>query len=275
VAQVNHQLPTVYGDGIIGEADIDIAVEGSWELPDSCSTKPEKDRSIFEAIGKNVASLIEDGSTLQLGIGAIPDAVLAQLKDRRNLGIHSEMISDGVIDLLECGAIDNSLKAVVAGKVVSSFAVGSKKLYQFLHEHRLCHFMGSDKVNAPAIIQKNPKVCAINSAIEIDLTGQVCADSIGPKIFSGVGGQVDFMRGAALSNGGKAIMALSSRTPKGKSKLVSILTPGAGVTTSRAHVHYVVTEYGIAYLHGKNLQERSKALIAIAHPDDRKSLEIN
>ncbi|MDH4467458.1 MAG: acetyl-CoA hydrolase/transferase C-terminal domain-containing protein [Bacteriovoracaceae bacterium] len=274
IAQVNKQMPTIFGDGIISETQVDVAVEVDVPLPDSKVAR-EAGSEIFENIGKNVASLIEEGSTLQMGIGAIPDAVLAQLTSHKNLGIHSEMISDGVIDLVEKGVIDNSKKMIVAGKIVASFAVGSKRLYQFLNGHKLCHFMTSDKVNAPTIIQKNPKVCAINSAIEIDITGQVCADSIGPKIFSGIGGQLDFMRGAALSQGGKPIMALSSRTPKGISKIVASLTPGAGVTTTRAHVHYVVTEYGIAFLYGKNLRERARELIKIAHPDDRENLEKN
>lgn len=272
MAQINPKMPRVYGEGIVHKSRLDFILDVDTFLPTGAGKEDEKSMAIYEAIGKHVATLIDDGATLQMGIGAIPDAVLSQLSNRKNLGIHTEMISDGVIDLIESGAVDNRLKTVVPGKIVSSFALGSQKLYDYLDSNPLFNFMSSERVNSPSIIQKNPKVCAINSAIEIDLSGQVCADSIGHSIFSGVGGQVDFMRGAALSPGGKAIIALPSQTKSGKSKIVYSLKEGAGVVSTRAHVHYVVTEYGVAYLHGKSIAQRAEALIAVAHPDHRKQL---
>lgn len=272
-AQLNKNVPTVYGEGIIHRKNITQIFEVSDALPEAKSKEHPSVQEVYSQIGKHVSSLIEDGSTLQMGIGAIPDAVLKQLHDRNNLGIHSEMISDGVIDLIENGNVTNRLKAVAPGKVVSSFALGSRKLYDYLDSNPLFNFMSSERVNSPSVIQKNPKVCAINSAIEVDLTGQVCADSIGHQIFSGVGGQVDFMRGAALSVGGKAIIALPSQTKEGQSRIVCSLKVGAGVVSTRAHVHYVVTEYGIAYLVGKSIKERAELLIAISHPDHRESLK--
>jgi len=224
-------------------------------------------------IGQHVAGLIEDGSTLQMGIGGIPDAVLRTLANHKNLGMHTEMCSDGVIDLYERGVINNKCKQIHPNKGVSSFALGTRKLYDFLDDNPAVHFLDIDYVNDPHVIRRNNKMVAINSAIEIDITGQVCADSIGTYQYSGVGGQMDFMRGAALSQGGKPIIALPSRTHKGVSRIVPFLKPGAGVVTTRAHMHYVVTEYGIAYLFGKNLRQRAKALINIAHPDDRENLE--
>ena len=243
------------------------------------------DRPLYEArysdrvgpteikIGEHVAGLIEDGSTLQMGIGGIPDAVLRTLANHKNLGMHTEMCSDGVIDLYERGVINNKCKQIHPNKGVSSFALGTRKLYDFLDDNPAVHFLDIDYVNDPHVIRRNNKMVAINSAIEIDITGQVCADSIGTYQYSGVGGQMDFMRGAALSQGGKPIIALPSRTHKGVSRIVPFLKPGAGVVTTRAHMHYVVTEYGIAYLFGKNLRQRAKALINIAHPDDRENLE--
>jgi len=223
-------------------------------------------------IAENVASLIEDGSTLQMGIGNIPNAVLKKLANHRRLGIHTEMFSDGIIDLIERGVITGEMKKRRKYKVVSSFMIGTKKLYQFVHDNPVIEMLDIGYVNEVHIIRQNPKMIAINSAIEIDLSGQVCADSIGSKLYSGVGGQMDFMRGASLSEGGKPIIALPSVTAKGESKIVPFLKSGAGVVTTRAHVHYIVTEYGVAYLYGKNLTDRAKALIGIAHPMHREKL---
>lgn len=267
IALVNEKMPFVHGAGIVHISKIEQFTLINQTLPEQKMHKSASQEII--QIGKHVASLIEDGATLQMGIGEIPNAVLSNLHQHQHLGIHSEMISDGIIDLMESGAVDNSLKKIMPGKTVASFALGSTRLYDYIHHHPLFLFNSADIVNAPSIIQLNPKVCAINSAIEVDLTGQVCADSLGPNIFSGVGGQVDFMRGAFLSEGGKAIIAMQSRCHAGNSKIVKMLTPGSGVVTTRAHIHYVVTEYGIADLYGKSLQQRAKALINIAHPDDR------
>jgi acyl-CoA hydrolase len=224
-------------------------------------------------IGNYVSELIEDGSTLQIGIGALPEAILSSLKGHKHLGVHSEMWSDGVLQLLELGIIDNSQKKVHPGKTVAGFAIGSQKLYQYLNDNPSVVHLGIDYVNSPQIISRNPKVCAINSAVQIDLTGQVCADSVGSTIISGVGGQMDFMRGASLSIGGKPIIAITSRSKKGHPRIVSKLNPGSGVVTTRAHVHFVVTEYGFADLFGKTLNERAKAMIQISHPEDREPLE--
>jgi acyl-CoA hydrolase len=224
-------------------------------------------------IGKYCASIIEDGATLQMGIGAIPDAVMHELGGHQNLGVHTEMFSDGVMALIKKGIVNNSNKKKHRQKTITTFAIGSRELYDFVDDNPQVAFLESDYVNDAYVIGKNPKVAAINSAIEIDITGQVCADSIGTYQYSGVGGQMDFIRGANLSAGGKPIIALSSTTSKGESKIVSFLKPGAGVVTTRAHVHYVITEFGIAYLFGKNLKQRAEALIAIAHPDHRENLE--
>lgn len=224
-------------------------------------------------IGRNVAELIEDGSTLQMGIGTIPDAVLKCLNNHKNLGIHTEMLSDGVIDLIKDDVINNKFKGTHLNRSITSFCFGTRKLYDFVDDNPSIAFMDVQHVNNPIVILKNKKMHAINSAIEIDLTGQVCADSIGTYQFSGIGGQMDFMRGAALSEGGKPIMAISSRTNKGIPRIVPFLKQGAGVVTTRGHIHYVVTEYGTAYLYGKNMRQRAKALIEIAHPDDREMLE--
>ena len=224
-------------------------------------------------IGEFVAGLIEDRSTLQMGIGAIPDAVLQCLSNHKDLGVHTEMCSDGIIDLFDKDVINNKYKQVHPNKTVTGFALGTRRLYDYVNDNPAFQFLDIDYVNDPHIIRRNKKMVAINSAIEIDITGQVCADSIGTYQYSGVGGQMDFMRGAALSEGGKPIIALPSRTAKGLSRIVSLLKPGAGVTTTRAHAHYVVTEFGIAYLFGKNLRQRAKALINIAHPDVREELE--
>jgi 4-hydroxybutyrate CoA-transferase len=223
-------------------------------------------------IGQFVAGMVEDGATLQMGIGGIPNAVLASLGNHKNLGVHTEMFSDGLIPLIESGVVNNSRKKLNREKTVSSFVMGTQKLYDFIHENPGILMMDVAYVNDVATIRQNPKVTSINSAIEIDLTGQVCADSIGTKHFSGVGGQIDFIRGASYSKGGKPIIAISSVTPKGISKIAPTLKEGAGVVTTRANIQYVVTEYGVANLYGKSLSERAKLLIDIAHPDHRESL---
>jgi acyl-CoA hydrolase len=271
IAQVNPQMPRTLGDGMIHLSEIQAMVEVDDALPEM--NYADSITEVEIAIGKHCASLIEDRSTLQMGIGAIPDAVLRQLQNHHGLGIHSEMFSDGIIDLVENGIITNQYKKSHRGKLVSAFALGTRRLYDYIHDNPRFAFLEADYVNDTAVIRKNPKMIAINSAIEIDITGQVCADSIGTTQFSGVGGQMDFIRGAALSEDGKAIIALSSVTKKGKSKIVPFLKEGAGVVTTRAHVHYVVTEYGIANLYGRNLRQRAYDLLEIAHPDCREELE--
>jgi acyl-CoA hydrolase len=267
IAQVNPQMPRTHGDGLIHIKEINAMVEVNEALPEV--NYSNKITDCETAIGKHIANLIEDGSTLQMGIGTIPDAVLQQLHSHKNLGVHTEMFSDGIIDLVESGVINNSQKKKHRRKVATTFAVGTRRLYDFIDDNPLFNFLEADYVNDGYVIRKNPKVVAINSAIEIDLTGQVCADSIGSFQYSGVGGQMDFMRGASLSEGGKPIIAMGSVTKKGESKIVPFLKEGAGVVTTRAHVHYVVTEYGVAYLYGKNLKQRAEALIEIAHPNHR------
>jgi len=270
IAQVNPKMPRTHGDGMIHTDRFAAMVFHDEALPEvnyGAMITPEELR-----IGEHVASLIDDGSTLQVGIGAIPDAVLKSLFSHQNLGMHTEMFSDGVIDLFEKDIINNSKKKIHPNKLVTSFALGTKKLYDYIDDNPAFAFLDIDYVNDPHVIRRNPKVIAINSAVEVDLTGQICADSIGMYQYSGIGGQMDFMRAAALSEGGKPIIALNSRTQKGKSKIVPYLQQGAGVVTTRGHVHYVVTEYGVAYLYGKNLRQRAKLLIDIAHPDDREKL---
>ncbi len=270
IAMVNSKLPRVYGDGVLRREQIDQIIEIDFEIPSHQLVAPSE---TSELIGRNVANLIEDGATLQMGIGEIPNAVLSNLHHHRDLGIHTEMFSDGLIPLIESGVITNRYKKVHPHKIISSFSVGSKELYEYINDNPLMHFMSASFINDPRVIMKNPKVCAINSAIEVDLTGQVCADSIGPRIYSGVGGQVDFIRGAYLSPGGKPIIAMPSRTKSCASKIVAKLKDGAGVVTSRAHVDYIVTEFGVASLRGKSLKQRAQELIKIAHPDDRERLE--
>ncbi len=270
IAQVNPQVPRTHGDGIIHIKNIDYAIEVDIPLHTLVIGEPT---NIEKAIGKNVASLIEDGATLQMGIGNIPNVALANLTSHKELGIHTEMFSDGIIPLIEKGVITGEHKVKKRGKIVTCFAMGSQKLYDFVDENPIIHFREAAYTNDTGIIRRNPKVTAINSAIEIDLTGQVCADTIGKYQYSGVGGQMDFIRGASLSEGGKAIIAMPSITTKGYSKIVPYLKEGAGITTTRAHVHYIVTEYGIVNLFGKNLKQRAKALIEIAHPDFQESLE--
>jgi acyl-CoA hydrolase len=271
IAQVNPNMPRTHGDGMVHIRELHALVSCEDSLPE-CSYA-EKVSEVDRKIGKNVAALIEDGATLQMGIGSVPDAVLHELSGHRDLGIHTEMFSDGVVALLQRGVITNRFKNKHRNKTIASFAFGSKWLYDFIDDNPGFTFLEADYVNNPEVIRKNPKVVAINSAIEVDLTGQVCADSIGIMQYSGVGGQMDFMRGAALSEGGKPIIAMPSTTHQGASRIVPFLKQGAGVVTTRAHVHYVVTEYGTAYLFGKNLKQRAYALLDIAHPNHRNSLE--
>jgi acyl-CoA hydrolase len=270
IAQINPNMPRTHGDGNIHVSRFSRTIEVDDPLPVQEMAAPSETEL---KIGKRVAELIEDGATLQMGIGAIPNAVLASLTGHRRLGVHTEMFSDGVVDLVEKGVITNENKAINPGRIVSGFVSGSKRLYDFVDDNPNVFLLDIGFVNDTAVIRKQPKMTAINSAIEIDLTGQVCADSIGTRTFSGVGGQMDFVRGASLSVGGKPIFAMTSVTNKGLSRIVSILKPGAGVVTTRAHVHYVVTEFGVADLYGKNLRQRATALISIAHPDHREELE--
>ncbi len=271
IAQVNPNMPRTHGDGHIHFSRFNAMVWEETNLPEvDYSAKAD---AATEQIGKYVAELIEDRSTLQLGIGAIPDAVLRYLVNHKGLGLHTEMFSDGVVPLVERGIVTNEFKAICPGKTVTSFILGTRKVYDFVDDNPSIAFMDVSFVNDTSVIRKNPKVTAINSAIEIDITGQVCADSIGTYQYSGIGGQMDFMRGASLSEGGKPIIAMPSVTAKGKSRIVPILNAGAGVVTTRGHVHYIVTEYGIVNLYGKNLEQRAKLLINIAHPDHREALE--
>ena len=270
IAQINPFVPRTHGDGIIHIRDIDCAIEVESPIHIHGVTEVSQ---VEAEIGKHVAALIEDEATLQMGIGSIPNAVLNNLGNHKHLGIHTEMFTDGILPLIESGVVTGEKKKVKTGKIVTCFAVGSQKLYDFVDDNPLVHFKEAAYTNDTAIIRRNPKVTAINSAIEIDLTGQVCADTIGNRQFSGVGGQMDFIRGASLSKGGKPIFAMPSITAKGISKITPYLKQGAGVTTTRAHVHYVVTEYGTTNLFGKNLKERAKSLIEIAHPNHREELE--
>jgi len=270
IAQVNPRMPRSLGDGIVKADDFDALVFHEQELPEVGNPQLSE---IAMRIGQNCAELIEDGATLQMGIGSIPDAVLASLGNHKALGVHTEMFSDGVIPLVEKGIITGEHKKKHRNKMVTSFVLGSRKLYDFIDDNPSVSVLRVDYVNDSSVIRQNPKVAAINSAIEIDITGQICSDSIGSFQYSGVGGQMDFMRGAALSEGGKPIIALPSMASKGGSKIVAFLKPGAGVVTTRAHAHYVVTEYGVANLFGRNMRQRAKALIEIAHPNHREELE--
>ena len=271
IAQVNPRMPRTHGDGFIHVSKIHSLVFHEDELPEMDYSS--KVSSQIEKIGKNVASLIEDGATLQMGIGTIPDQVLKNLTNHKNLGIHTEMLSDGIIPLIEKGVINNSNKKLNVGRSVTGFMLGTRKLYDYVNDNPEVRVMDISYVNDTSIIRKNPKATAINSAIEIDLTGQVCADSIGTYQYSGIGGQMDFMRGASLSEGGKPIIAMPSITSKGESRIVPFLKEGAGVVTTRGHVHWVVTEYGIVNLFGKGLKQRAKELISIAHPSHREELD--
>jgi acyl-CoA hydrolase len=271
IAQVNKQMPRTHGDGVIHQSQIHAMMEIDMPLPEVNYSAKTDETSL--QIGKHIAGLIDDGATLQMGIGAIPDAVLTCLTNHKDLGIHTEMFSDGVVPLVNSGVITNRYKENHRGKIVTSFVVGTNKVYDFVNDNPLVSFLDIDYVNDTHVIRKNPKVVAINSAIEIDITGQVCSDSIGTYHYSGVGGQMDFIRGAALSPGGKPIIALKSSTKEGFSKIVPFLRKGAGVVTTRAHVHYVATEFGVVNLFGKNLQQRAKALRDIAHPDHREAID--
>jgi acyl-CoA hydrolase len=270
IALINPQVPRTHGDGIIHMNRIDWACEIDRPIHRANTTEPT---AIESKIGKHVAGLIEDGATLQMGIGNIPNAVLHNLTNHKRLGIHTEMFSDGLLPLIEKGVVTGEDKEIKTGKIVTTFAVGSQKLYDFIDDNPSVHFKEAGYTNDTAIIKSNPKVTAINSAIEIDLTGQVCADTIGTYQYSGVGGQMDFIRAASLSEGGKPIIAMPSTTKSGASKISAQLMAGAGVTTTRAHVHYVATEYGVVNLFGKSLKQRAAALISIAHPNHRETLE--
>lgn len=270
VAQVNEKMPRTLGDCFIHVSRVHRIAEVSEGLP---QLEKKEATEVEKRIGSHVASLIEDGSTLQLGIGGIPDAVLSSLEGKRDLGIHSEMVSDGVVEAIERGIITGAKKTLHPGKIIVTFILGSSSLYEYVHNNPQFECHPVDYTNNPFVVSRNEKMVAINSAIEVDITGQVCSDSIGTRIYSGFGGQVDFIRGAAHAAGGKPIIALPSTAKGGKeSRIVPVLKEGAGVVTSRGDVHYVVTEYGAAYLHGKNLKDRAKALIEIAHPDFRDGL---
>ena len=270
IAQVNPQMPRTFGDGIIHINNIDFTV--NVDLPifgHGVTTISETENKI----GHHIASLIEDRSTLQMGIGSIPNAALMNLTTHKDLGLHTEMFSDGVIDLIVNGVINCKYKGSHKGRALATFLIGTQRLYDFVDDNPFIEMRESSYVNDSAVIRKNPRMVAINSAIEVDVTGQVCADSIGAKMYSGVGGQMDFIRGASLSDGGKAIIALPSQTSKGESRIVPFLRQGAGVVTTRAHAQYIITEYGIADLYGKTLKQRAKAMVAIAHPDHRENIE--
>ena len=270
IAQINPQMPRTHGDGIIHISELNSFVEVDepiFEIQIPEITKIE------QKIGDYIAEMIDDRSTLQMGIGNIPNAVLHNLGNHKDLGIHSEMISDGVVDLILKDVINGNYKGVSPGRAMATFLLGTRKLYDYADDNPFIELRTSDYVNDVAVIRQNPKMVAINSAVEVDLTGQVCSDSIGTKLYSGVGGQVDFIRGASLSEGGKAIIALPSTTKKGISRIVPFLKNGAGVVTTRANVHYVVTEYGVANLYGKTIKQRQEALIKITHPDFREDIE--
>ena len=271
IAQVNPNMPRTHGDGFVHVSKLNGMVWYEAALPE-VDYSAKVNEAVIQ-IGKNVASLIEDGATLQLGIGSIPDQVLHNLYGHKDLGIHTEMLSDGVIPLIEKGIINNRLKKLNVGRSVTGFMLGTKKLYDFVNDNPAVRVMDIAYVNDTSIIRQNPKATAINSAIEIDLTGQVCADSIGTYQYSGIGGQMDFIRGASLSESGKPIIALPSTTSKGLSRIVPFLKQGAGVVTTRGHIHWVVTEFGKVNLFGKNLKQRGLALISISHPSHRDALE--
>lgn len=270
IGQVNNHLPRTHGDGVLHLRDFNYIVEQDVPLPAKAYPDPSPEEM---EIGRHVAALIPDGATLQMGIGSMPNAVLNCLTGHKNLGVHTEMFSDGLLPLLDSGVVNNRFKKVLPGRTVTSFVVGSQKLYDYVDDNLALVFKDISWVNDPVIISRNPKVVAINSALEVDLSGQVCADSIGTQMFSGVGGQMDFMLGAAHSQDGIPIIAMCSRTSKGVSKIAATLRLGAGVTVTRSQAHWIVTEYGAVDLYGKNLGERAKALISIAHPDDREALE--
>ncbi len=276
IAQVNTEMPRSLGDSFIHINKIHHIVEYNEPIQELPQVDPNASKEllmVYDTIGRRVADLIEDGATLQMGIGAIPDSVMRYVKDKKNLGIHTEMFSDGIIPLVEEGIINGEHKSLHPGKIIAGFVLGTRKVFDFIDNNPVIEFHPQEYVNDPFVIAKNKKMVAINSAIEIDLTGQVCADSIGTKIFSGIGGQIDFIRGAAHSEGGKPIIALPSTTKDGEvSRIVPQLRPGGGVVTSRGDVHYIVTEHGVAHLFGKSLKERARELIKIAHPNFRDEL---
>ncbi len=270
IAQVNPNMPRVRGDADLHAYDLDCLVPSDAPLPEVI--QPEPDPETIQ-IAENVASLVDDGSTLEFGIGKVPQALMRFLRTKKDLGIHTEMVSDGLMELMESGAVTGARKAVDVGKVVASFCLGSQKLYEYIHDNPRVSFHPTEYVNDSSVIAQHPRMVAVNTALEVDITGQVCADSLGARFYSGVGGQVDFNWGASHSRGGKAVIAIPSTARGGEvSRIVCHLTPGAGVVTTRASVHYVVTEYGVAYLHGKSVQERALALISVAHPDFRAGL---
>ncbi len=265
IAEVNEKMPRTLGDTFIHVSDIDYIVPVDYDLPELAMGEGKPSEKV-EKIAKFIADLIPDEATMQMGIGAVPDAVLKHLYDKKDLGIHTELFSDGVIDLVEAGVITNAKKTIHPGKIIAGFILGTKRLYEWVHNNPLIEFLRTEYVNDPFIISQNHRMVAINSAIEIDLTGQICADSIGTKLYSGVGGQLDFIYGASRSKGGVPIIALPSKA-KDFSRIVTTLKTGAGVITTRNHVHYVVTEFGVASLYGKTIRERAQALINVAHPD--------
>ncbi|SFC74889.1 Acyl-CoA hydrolase [Flexibacter flexilis DSM 6793] len=271
IAHINPQMPRVHGEGFVHVSQITAAVWADVPLLEMNYGAEASEASA--KIGQIIAGLVEDGATLQMGIGTIPDQVLSNLTNHKNLGLHTEMFSDGALPLLESGVINNAFKKKHQGYTVTSFLFGTRKLYDFVDDNPMIKAIDIAYVNDPTVIMQNPKVHAINSAIEVDLTGQVCADSIGSYQYSGIGGQVDFIRGAALSEGGKPIIALPSTTNKGVSRIVPFLKEGAGVVTTRGHIHWVVTEFGAVNLFGKNMEQRAKALIELAHPDHREALD--
>lgn len=271
IAEINEQMPRTHGNTLVPLSSIDAYVHTNRPLP---YREPPTPDEVESAIGAHVAKLVPDGATMQLGIGAIPDAVLSRLSDKNDLGVHTEMFSDRVVELVERGVITNRRKKVHPGRITTSFVLGSKRVFDFCDDNPFVEFYPADHTNDPSVIRKNDNVVAINSALEIDLSGQVVADSIGHRIYSGIGGQMDFMRGAALSHGGVPVIAIPSTAASGKvSRIVSTLKPGAGVVTTRGHVHWIVTEYGAVNLWGRNLRERADLLISIAHPDFRSQLE--
>ena len=270
IAQINDQMPRVHGEGLIHISELNTFVEFSEPIHEFKNATP----TVIESkIGDFVAELIDVRSTLQMGIGSIPNAVLSRLGNHKDLGLHTEMFSDGVIDLILSNVINGNYKGINAGRALTTFLGGSKRLYDYVDDNRFVEMRSCDYTNSVANIRQNPKMVAINSAIQVDLTGQVCADSIGANMFSGVGGQMDFIRGASLSEGGKAIIALPSQTNKGISRIVPFLNKGAGVVTTRSHVQYIATEYGVADLYGKTIKQRVKALVNIAHPDHREEID--
>jgi acyl-CoA hydrolase len=270
VAEINEQMPRTHGNTVVPFDRIGAFVHTDRPLAEQ---EPEPETEVEARIGEIVAGLVEDGSTLQMGIGAIPDAALLRLREKRDLGIHTEMFSDRIVELFEAGAITNRFKNVHPNRIVTSFVSGTRKLFRFVHDNPLVEFHPCDRTNDTSLIRMNDRVVAINSCLQVDLTGQVCADSIGHRIYSGIGGQMDFIRGAALSRGGKPILAFRSTAAGGKiSRIVPELAPGAGVVTTRGHVHWMITEYGAVNIHGMTLRERGEALISIAHPDFRAEL---